>query len=74
MDDEVHKPAHYALPGHPDIECIDVCEALQLNLCLGSAFQYIWRAGRKGDAAKALVDLKKARWYLDREIWRLEGL
>lgn len=28
----------------------------------------IWRAGQKGDAVE---DLKKARWYLDREIERL---
>lgn len=72
--DEVHKPSHYQLPGHPDLECIDVVEALQLDLCLGSAFQYIWRAGRKGDTvAKAIVDLKKAQWYIARRIAQLES-
>jgi hypothetical protein len=32
--------------------------------------KYLWRAGEKGDA---LTDLRKARWYLDREIANLEG-
>jgi hypothetical protein len=40
-----------------------------MNFNLGNAIKYIWRASEKG----ALVeDLKKARWYLDREIQRLE--
>ena len=63
-DDPVEEPPYYRwLPG---IECIEVAE--HFNLCLGAAIQYIWRAGRKGDA---IEDLRKARWYLDREIKRL---
>jgi hypothetical protein len=41
-----------------------------MNFCLGNAVKYIWRAGEKGDAVE---DLRKARWYLDREIARLQG-
>ena len=39
-----------------------------MNFCLGNALKYIWRAGLKTDAVE---DLKKARWYIDREIERL---
>lgn len=64
--DMVNHPPHYT--SHPSgVECIDVVE--HLNFCLGNAVKYIWRAGLKGDA---LEDLKKARFYLDREIARLE--
>lgn len=73
----VHKPPHYSLPGH-DIECTDIAIILKMDLLVGSAFQYLWRAGRqdglaKGDDAKHLVDLKKARWYIDRRIKQLEA-
>lgn len=62
--DPVNHPKHYT--GHPSgVECITITE--HLNFCLGNAIKYIWRAGEKGDA---LEDLKKARWYVDREIAR----
>jgi len=48
------------------IECIQITE--HMNFCLGNAVKYIWRASLKG---KEIEDLKKARWYLDREITRL---
>lgn len=54
----------------PGIEAIDVIEARRMNFARGNALKYIWRAGLKDDE---LADLKKARWYLDREIARLEG-
>jgi len=41
-----------------------------MNFCLGNAIKYIWRAGKKG---QPIEDLKKAKWYLDREIKRLKG-
>lgn len=64
--DLVNHPSHYnASPS--GVECIDVVE--HMPFCLGNAVKYVWRAGLKGDA---LTDLKKARWYLDREIARLE--
>lgn len=65
--DPVNHPKHYT--GHPSgVECIQVTE--HMNFCLGNAIKYIWRAGEKGDAVE---DLRKARWYLDREIARLAG-
>ena len=36
---------------------------------VGNAVKYLWRAGLKGDV---LEDLKKARWYVEREISRVE--
>ena len=62
--DSVNHPKHYTT--HPSgVECIAITE--HMNFCLGNAMKYIWRAGEKGDA---LEDLKKARWYIDREIER----
>jgi hypothetical protein len=42
--------------------------AMEMHL-LGNAIKYISRAGKKGDY---ITDLKKAIWYLDREIKRIE--
>ena len=65
MKDAIN-PQHYQ--DHPSgVECITLTECM--NFCRGNAIKYIWRAGLKGDA---IEDLKKARWYLDREIARLE--
>lgn len=61
-------PSHYR--AHPSgVECIAVTE--HMNFCLGNAIKYIWRAGLK--SASPIEDLRKARWYVDREISRLEG-
>lgn len=60
-------PPHYKADG---IEAADVIEAFDLNWRLGSVVKYILRAGRKGDR---LEDLKKALWYLQREIDKSEG-
>jgi hypothetical protein len=65
-DDPVDHPAHYT---YSEIQPIDVIESWQLGFHLGCLVKYVCRAGRKGDR---LNDLKKARWYLDREIGRLE--
>ena len=64
MTEAVNHPAHYGGADNP-YEAIKVIEAWSLGFCLGNAVKYISRAGKKGDA---LEDLKKARWYLDREI------
>lgn len=62
MADNVNHPPHYN--AHPSgIEAIDICE--HLSFCLGNAVKYVWRAGQKGDR---IEDLKKALWYLDREL------
>jgi hypothetical protein len=65
----VDHPAHYGGADNP-YEAIKVIEAWSLGFCLGNAIKYISRAGKKADPA--LQDLKKARWYLDREITNLE--
>lgn len=63
MEDNIDHPKHYI--SHPSgIECITIAEHFGFNL--GNAIKYIWRAGQKDDV---LEDLKKARWYLDREIF-----
>lgn len=64
-NDSVNHPAHYTK--HPSgVECIEVTEWMNFNR--GNAVKYIWRAGDKGDE---IEDLKKAAWYLEREISRL---
>lgn len=67
----VNHPTHYGGDGNP-YEVIRVIEAWGLGFCLGNAVKYICRAGKK-DPAKLTEDLKKARWYLDHEIERLEA-
>lgn len=61
--DNVNHPPHYNWM--KNIEAIDVCE--QLNFCLGNAVKYILRADHKGNP---IQDLRKAIWYLKREIER----
>lgn len=62
--DAVNNPRHYT--SHPSrIECIQVTE--HMSFCVGNAVKYLWRADLKNDA---IEDLKKARWYIDREIER----
>jgi hypothetical protein len=64
INDLVNHPPHYT--AHPSgVECIQVTE--HMNFCLGNAVKYIWRADLKGDA---IEDLKKAVWYVNREIER----
>ena len=66
--DPVEHPSHYTK--HPSgVECITVTEHFNFNR--GNAIQYVWRAGEKGIE---IEDLKKARWYIDREIQRLEKM
>jgi hypothetical protein len=69
MSDPVNHPAHYGGEDNP-YEAIKVIEAWDLGFCLGNTVKYISRAGKK--SADAIEDLKKARWYLDREISRRE--
>lgn len=64
--DLVNEPPHYLAGG---IETIDYIEAKGFNYNLGNVCKYISRAGHKGDT---IEDLKKAAWYLNREISRLE--
>lgn len=66
MNDEINNPKHYN--SHPSgVECITITE--HMTFCIGNAIKYLWRAGLKDDRLK---DLKKAKWYIDREIGREE--
>ena len=66
MVDTVNFPPHYRAHAS-GVECIQITE--HMNFCLGNAVKYIWRAGLKKDAVE---DLKKAVWYINREITRVE--
>lgn len=64
MTDQVEHPSHYT--SHPSgVECIQVTEHMGFNL--GNAIKYIWRADLKHDA---IEDLRKAKWYIERELMR----
>jgi len=68
--DKVDHPSHYGGKDNP-YEAIKVIEAWDLGFCLGNTVKYISRAGKKsGDGL--LDDLSKARWYLDRQIQRIQ--
>jgi hypothetical protein len=60
--DNVNHPAHYKVGG---IETIDFIEAKSLSYNLGNVVKYLTRADHKGNK---LEDLKKAQWYLNREV------
>ncbi len=64
--DPINHPAHYKVGG---IETIDFIEAKKLGYNLGNVVKYITRADHKGNK---LQDLRKAQWYLEREIWNVE--
>lgn len=67
-NDKINRPKHYT--NHPSgVECIQITRHLNFNL--GNVIKYIWRAGKK-DEKTHLEDLKKASWYLNDEIKRLE--
>lgn len=64
MVDKINHPEHYTAGG---VETIDFIEAKELNFNLGNVIKYVSRCGRKDDA---LEDLKKAQFYINREIKR----
>ena len=66
----VHHPDHYNVG---NIECIDAIESALspdqfAGFCRGNAIKYIWRCDSKGGNE----DLKKALWYLERLIAKLD--
>lgn len=63
----VDHPAHYT---DGKIEVIEFIEDKKLGFHLGNAIKYVCRAGKKSEATR-IEDLRKARWYIDREIDRL---
>ena len=64
MKDNIN-PSHYK--SHPSgVECIQIAE--HMSFTLGNAMKYIWRA----DMKNGVEDLRKAVWYLEREIAKRE--
>ena len=68
-EEKINHPQHYGGKDNP-YETIKVIEAWEMNFNLGNVVKYISRADKKENNVE---DLKKARWYLDREIANLEG-
>jgi len=65
----VDHPQHYG-GGDNVYEAIKVIEAWDLGFNLGNTVKYIARCGKKDDE---LQELKKASWYLQRQIAKLEN-
>jgi len=64
ITDKINHPPHYT--SHPSgVECIQITEGFSFNI--GNAIKYLWRADEKG---APLDDLRKAGWYIEREITR----
>lgn len=65
MTDPINPDYYKTAPENTSIhgECIDY--ATDLGFVLGSAFKYVWRAGRKGDIRQ---DLNKAVKLLDHAV------
>lgn len=63
--DAVQSPAHYQLGSMEAIDVIDQSIEDPASFYRGNAIKYLLRAGRKGDAHE---DLRKARYYIDREL------
>lgn len=72
-NDVINHPAHYTSSGK--FECIEVIEEItkQCNqfeaYLIGTILKYLWRWKLKN----GLEDLKKARWYLDKLINKIES-
>lgn len=64
MGNDPINPAHYR-----GVTVMRIIEEFDLGFCLGNVVKYILRHKNKA----GIEDLKKARWYLDREISRQEG-
>ena len=68
QNDNNVNPVHYKK--HPSgTECIEIVEHFNFNL--GNAIKYIWRCGLKLN--NKVEDLRKAAWYINREISRIEN-
>ena len=71
----VNHPSHYGGADNP-YEAIKVIEAWEADFNIGTTLKYLCRCGKKtiGGSAEEmrLEDLKKARWYLDREIQNIK--
>lgn len=66
--DLINAPPHYKAPN--GLEAIDVIEGFGLGFHRGNAVKYLLRAGKKGDATQ---DIRKAAWYVARDLERMAG-
>jgi hypothetical protein len=67
--DAVTHPPHYnASPS--GVECLEVVRHMNFNV--GNAVKYLWRSGYK--SLRPIEDLKKAAFYINDEIERLEKM
>ena len=69
-EDIVNHPKHYT-SDPSGIECIQITRWRNFNI--GNAIKYLWRNGLKENNSN-IQDLKKAIWYINDEIKRLEEL
>lgn len=72
--DMVNRPPHYT-SDPSGVECIEITRHRNFNI--GNAIKYLWRAGLKSDSNleqrdKTIEDLRKAIYYIEDEIYRLE--
>jgi hypothetical protein len=70
VTDLVNHPLHYT-SDPSGVECLEITRHRNFNV--GNAIKYLWRAGLKDDS-KTIEDLKKAVFYINDEIKRLQGL
>lgn len=77
LDDPVNHPSHYT-SDPSGVECIQITR--HRNFDIGNAIKYLWRAGLKesgiktpGSGSKQIEDLRKAIFYIEDEIKRIEG-
>lgn len=68
LNRDIDHPPHYTFG---KFEVIDVIEDWNLGYHLGNAIKYLARAGRKSPDPRA--DLRKAQWYIQRKLDKLEG-
>lgn len=65
-EETVNHPGHY---NSGCVEVIDAIEAWGLNFSEGNVIKYVARHRHKG---QPMEDLKKAKWYIERLILKLE--
>ena len=71
MSKDAINPSHYK---NGAVECIDALEAATVGktgieaVCTSNVIKYLWRY----EAKNGLEDVKKAKWYLDKLIEKLE--
>lgn len=72
LNDSVNHPSHYT---RGRIECIDALDAAVARcppdeaICVANVIKYVWRYNDK----TPVESLKKAQWYLDRLIGKVES-